>query len=109
MRDRRRYTAVSLSLAARAISPTASQNQYRRINTYKLVASSLPRKSLSACAASEAWSLLGETGLVAKDALPDVGDSFPEGKVGYHLRSGSHFFSRTDWLRHMDYRDRHHV
>lgn len=64
---------------------------------------------LSACAASEAWSLLGETGLVAKDALPDVGDSFQEGKVGYHLRSGSHFFSRTDWLKHMDYRDRHQV
>lgn len=64
---------------------------------------------LSARAASEAWTLLGETGLVAKDALPSVGDVFQDGKVAYHLRSGSHFFSRTDWLHHMAYRDRHHV
>ena len=69
-----------------------------------------PRKRIpERRAASEAWSLLGETGLVAKDALPNVGNCFPEGKVGYHLRSGSHFFSRTDWLHHMDYRDKHQV
>lgn len=64
---------------------------------------------LSAFTASDAWKLLGKTGLVVGDSLPRPGDFFHAGNVGYHLRSGSHFFSRTDWIKHMDYRDAHHV
>lgn len=60
-------------------------------------------------AASEAWSLLRRPGLIGPDALPAVGSALHAGSVAYHLRSGGHFFSRTDWNEHMDYRDRHGV
>ena len=69
-----------------------------------------PRSEFLACAAaSPAWEVLGETGLVTPDCLPAVGGALHEGKVGYHLRSGSHFLSRADWLRYIEYRDKHSV
>ena len=64
---------------------------------------------LSCAAASTAWSICGETGLVTPDHVPAIGDALHEGKVGYHVRSGSHFLSRTDWLRYIEYRDKHNV
>ncbi len=51
--------------------------------------------------ASAAWELLGKTGLVTPDRLPDTGDRLFDGTVGYHLRAGTHFFSREDWLAYM--------
>jgi len=30
-----------------------------------------------------------------------------EGEIGYHLRPGSHYFSRTDWLAYLAYLRRH--
>ncbi|MBQ2954943.1 MAG: acetylxylan esterase [Clostridia bacterium] len=64
---------------------------------------------LSSAAASPAWDVLGKTGLVTPDHLPAVGDSLHEGTVGYHLRSGSHFLSRIDWLNYIAYRNRHNI
>lgn len=58
---------------------------------------------LSCAAASAAWQLLGKTGLVAHDRLPEPGDSFHKGDVGYHLRSGTHFLSRHDWMQFCDF------
>ncbi len=52
---------------------------------------------LSACAASEAWETLGLKGFVHPDRLAEVGDDLFDGEVGYHLRSGTHFFSCDDW------------
>jgi len=52
---------------------------------------------LCACAASPAWELLGKTGLVHPDRLPEIGDKFTEGSVSYHLREGTHYLSRHDW------------
>lgn len=52
---------------------------------------------LSACAASEAWETLGLKGFVHPDRLPIPGDNLSEGELGYHLRSGTHFFSCDDW------------
>ncbi|MBP3436190.1 MAG: hypothetical protein J6K62_07700 [Clostridia bacterium] len=51
--------------------------------------------------ASQAWELLGETGLVTPDRLPVPGDQLFEGKVGYHLRAGSHFFACEDWRAYL--------
>jgi len=56
---------------------------------------------LSACAAGEIYEKLGLSGLKHPDRYPVPGDSFHEGRVGYHLRSGAHFFSREDWQQYM--------
>jgi hypothetical protein len=56
---------------------------------------------LSACAASAAWELHGEKGFLHPDRLPVPGDCFDGGHVAYHLREGTHFFSRTDWRRYL--------
>lgn len=52
---------------------------------------------LSCVAASRAYELLGEQGLVTPDALPVPGTTLHEGRIGYHLRTGRHYFSREDW------------
>jgi len=57
---------------------------------------------LGACAASEAWELLGERGFVHPDRLPETGDVLTEGRVSYHLRAGRHFLSRNDWHVYLD-------
>ncbi len=62
---------------------------------------------LGAMASNEAYELLGEKGLVAPDRFPVPGDTFHEGKIGYHMRPGTHFLSRYDWEKFMDYRKLH--
>ena len=57
---------------------------------------------LSCVAASKAWECFGKKGLIAPDRLPKAGDTFHEGSVRYHLRSGTHYLSRTDWNLYMD-------
>ena len=57
--------------------------------------------------ASQAWEMLGKTGLVTPDKLPEAGDVCADGNVGYHMRHGSHFLSREDWNNYMDFIDRH--
>jgi hypothetical protein len=51
-----------------------------------------------ACAkrASAAWKALGVAGLIAPDAAT-VGERYTDGRVGYYIREGCHYFSRTDW------------
>ena len=56
---------------------------------------------LACLAASPVWELYGKRGFVSPDRFPEVGDCFCDGEVGYHLRAGSHFQSRTDWLVYM--------
>ena len=58
---------------------------------------------LSAVAAGEVYERLGIKGLVHPDRYPVPGDSFHEGHVGYHRRSGTHYFSRTDWQQYMKF------
>ena len=64
---------------------------------------------LSCAAASEAWTALRVPGLVTPDAMPEIGAPLLDGGVCYHVRAGSHFFSRTDWLGHMACREKHGV
>ena len=52
---------------------------------------------LGCAAASAAWEKLGRKGLTAPDRLPQEGDSFHAGSIGYHLRPGTHYLSRYDW------------
>lgn len=64
---------------------------------------------LACCAASEAFEALGKPGFLHPDALPELNKPLHQGAIGYHLRTGSHFFSRTDWLHHVAYRNLHQV
>lgn len=52
---------------------------------------------LSCVAVSEYFESLGLAGFVHPDRLPEIGDRFHEGTVGYHLRAGKHFFDPEDW------------
>ena len=69
---------------------------------------------LGALAASPAYELCGEKGLVMcekqeEDVFPKMGEMLFEGRIGYMMRPGVHGMSRTDWLAHMSFRERHHV
>lgn len=57
-----------------------------------------PKSEMLACvAASEAYEKMGLSGFVCDDRFPEAGDIWHEGNIGYHLRAGSHYFSREDW------------
>lgn len=58
---------------------------------------------LSCVAASPAWEILGMTGFVHPDRLPEVWDTFEEGNVGYHLRDGGHNLSNYDWDKYIEF------
>ena len=64
---------------------------------------------LSCCAASPAYEALGGRGFVHPDRLPEPNELLHEGDIGYHMRTGSHFFSRTDWLYQTAFRKKHGV
>lgn len=62
---------------------------------------------LSAAAASEAYTALGLSGLTPAEEVP-VHDVFlPEGRIGYHVRPGAHYFGRIDWNRLMQFMNLH--
>lgn len=58
---------------------------------------------LSCVASSSVYELLGARGLVAGNEYPKPGASLHAGNIGYHLREGTHFLSRYDWQRFMEY------
>lgn len=58
---------------------------------------------LTSLTASKVWEMLGRPGLVCPDRMPVAGDAFGDGDIHYHLRAGTHFLSRTDWCRYMDF------
>jgi len=58
---------------------------------------------LNCYAQTDVYRLMGLDGLVTDDKYPEVGTHLDEGMISYHLRSGTHFFSRTDWLHYMAY------
>ncbi len=56
--------------------------------------------------ASRAWELLGASPLICPDRMPQAGDRFFDGNVGYHLRDGMHFLSREDWGAYIEFLDK---
>lgn len=55
------------------------------------------REYLSCVAADGYFRAQGLTGFVHPDRRPEPGDFFGEGRIGYHLRPGTHYLSRRDW------------
>jgi hypothetical protein len=58
---------------------------------------------LSCIASNTVYELLGLRGLVTPGEYPKPGTVLHEGRIGYHLREGTHFLSRYDWQRFMEY------
>lgn len=58
---------------------------------------------LSCCAASKVYERLGLVGFVHPDRQPQPGDVLQDGKIGYHLRCGKHYFSREDWCNYIKF------
>jgi len=57
-----------------------------------------PQSEFLGCVAAEdAYAIYGKSGLVHEDRYPEVNEKLHDGSIGYHLRSGSHYFSRRDW------------
>jgi hypothetical protein len=62
---------------------------------------------LSCLAASPAYEALGIDGFVGEDRSPVAGDAWLDGRIGYHIRKGAHYFSRTDWQRLIAFVNKH--
>lgn len=62
-----------------------------------------PRSEYLGCAAAD------RTGkdFVHPDRLPEIGDCFHEGPIGYHMRAGGHAFNREDWTHLIEYITKH--
>ena len=58
---------------------------------------------LCCVAATPAWDLFGMRGFIHPDKLPEIHERFVEGDIGYHMRPGTHFLSRYDWVRFCDF------
>lgn len=84
-----------------------------------LLASISPRNVLVGSASKDLWadpvseqlcclaaSDCFEKGFVC-DKTAEIGDEFFEGDIGYHLRDGLHYFSRTDWLKLIKFFNKH--
>ncbi len=56
--------------------------------------------------ASPVWGLYGLAGLAA-EAFPSPDTPLHGGRVGYHLRTGTHDLAVSDWERYMDFAARH--
>lgn len=67
-----------------------------------------PKNEYLACvAASDYFASVGKTPFVHPDRLPEVGEHFHEGDIGYHLREGAHTQSRADWNEYVAYLKKH--
>lgn len=58
---------------------------------------------LSCVLAGEYYEHYGLKGFVYNDSFPKTGEKLHSGNVAYHKRSGTHFFSREDWIYFMEY------
>lgn len=60
---------------------------------------------LAAALAGPVYQLFGKPGVGATEP-PPVNDPIG-GFIGYHVRSGGHGLTDYDWLRYLDFADRH--
>ena len=58
---------------------------------------------LSCIASSDAF----EKPFIYQDKLPEPGDEYLEGHVGYQIREGAHYFSRNDWQKIFKFVNKH--
>ena len=57
-----------------------------------------PKNEYLACTlADEYYKSKGSSGFVHPDRLPNTGECFHDGDIGYHIRAGLHYLGREDW------------
>jgi hypothetical protein len=61
---------------------------------------------LGAKHADPVYELLGAKGLAA-DHMPELESPVQSGHIGYHIRRGGHGLEHYDWLRYLDFADKH--
>ncbi len=67
-----------------------------------------PTAALLCCIeADRAYRLLGAGGIAPPTRLPPPGAALRDGRIGFFLRPGAHYFSRSDWQQHMAFWRRH--
>lgn len=67
-----------------------------------------PQNEYAACvAASEYYEKTAGIGFICHKSAPDIGDYFHDGKIGYHVRKGTHYLSREDWNYYIKYLNAH--
>lgn len=52
---------------------------------------------LNCVAIGPVYQKYGKPGFICDNRLPESGNVYHEGSVGYHIREGLHYFSREDW------------
>ena len=63
-----------------------------------------PENEYASCTlASDYYESLGLKGFVSEDEMPEIGRCYHDGFIGYHLRAGTHYQSREDWIKQMLY------
>jgi len=62
---------------------------------------------LGCVAASEEFEKHGKKGIVCDDRLPEIGDEWHDGSIGYHLREGVHYFAKEDWQKLIKFIKKH--
>ena len=58
-------------------------------------------------AVTPVWKLYGKEGYLGGDGPCETNGSFDAGTIAYHKRDGIHFLGRQDWLRYMDFMEKH--
>ena len=60
-------------------------------------------QQLCAVAASPAWALHNLKGFLGPETPAEIGISYSEGSIGYHLRFGSHALTDFDWQNYLEF------
>ena len=97
-----------------------NNEQSMPFDQHYLIASIAPRNVLIGSASEDRWadpisemlacvaaSPAFNNPFVYEDRPPQIDDKFFDGDVGYHMRKGLHYFSRTDWLRLIEFIKKH--
>ena len=67
-----------------------------------------PKNEYLACVAASAYfEENGKPGFVHPERMAAAGDAFHDGNIGYHIRTGKHYFSRADWNKYVEYISKH--
>ncbi|MDF2685067.1 MAG: putative acetyl xylan esterase [Clostridia bacterium] len=64
---------------------------------------------LSCVEVDKVFRLLNYKGFSHPDRYPEADESFTDGNIGYHLRNGTHFLSRYDWQKFINFINKHRI